>query len=161
MSGCRCNHVLPQSKVTFTKQLALPRQEFKCCVKTNELKKGSCLQEVQDWHQFVRTHITIAVLVQFIQALVPNIVHEAGISLLGNERLRDGSYSAISFLMHCVAFSELLEFQTFFFKSHHVLMFSEQVDLEARRYHLPVWLLITDHWASFWACCIEPRNKCS
>lgn len=93
----------------------------------------------------MRTHIIVAVLVRFTQTLVPNIVHEAGISLLGNERLRDGSYSAISFLMHCVAFSELLEFWTLFFKSDNVLMFLEQVtDLEARRDHLLVWLLITD-----------------
>lgn len=60
--------------------------------------------------------LSIAVLVRFTQALVPNIVHEAGISLLGNKRLRDGSYSAILFVMHCVAFSELLKFQSFFFK---------------------------------------------
>lgn len=38
----------------------------------------------------MRTRVTIAVLVQFTQALVPNIAHEAGVSLLGNERLRDG-----------------------------------------------------------------------
>lgn len=48
--------------------------------------------------------------------------------------------------MHCIAFSELIEFQTFFFKSDHVLMFLEQItDLEASRDHLLVWLLITDH----------------
>lgn len=49
--------------------------------------------------------------------------------------------------MHRVAFSELTEFQTFFFKSDHVLiMFFEQVtDLEARRDYLLVWLLATDH----------------
>lgn len=94
----------------------------------------------------MRTCITIAVLVQFTQALAPNIVHEADISLLGNERLKDGGYSAISFLLHCVAFLELLEFQAFFFKSDHVLMFLEQfTDLEAKRYNLLVWLLITDH----------------
>lgn len=55
---------------------------------------------------------------------MPDIVHEAGISMLENGRLRHGSYCAISFLMHCLVFSELLEAQTSF-KSDHVLMFLE------------------------------------
>lgn len=65
--------------------------------------------------------------------------------------------------MHCVAFSELTEFQTFFVKSDHVLiMFFEQVrDLEDRRDYLLVWLLATDHWASSWALYTELRNQCS
>jgi len=77
---------------------------------------------------------------------VPN-VHEAGISLLGNERLRDGELLChFIFNVLLYHFSEFLEFQTFFFKSDNALMFLEQVtDLEARRCHLFVWLLITDH----------------
>lgn len=91
---------------------------------------------------------------------MPDIVHEVGISMLENGRLRHGSYCAISFLMHCLVFSELLEAQTSF-KSDHVLMFLEQVtDPEGRRYHLFVWFLITDHWASSWDLRTDPRNQC-
>lgn len=64
---------------------------------------------------------------------MPDIVCEAGISMLTNGSLRHGSYSAISFLMQCMAFLELLGVQAFF-KSDHKVMFLEQVtDSEDRR----------------------------
>lgn len=47
--------------------------------------------------------------------------------------------------MHCIAFSELLEVQAFLKSDHKVMSLEQVTDPEGRRYHLFIWLLITDH----------------
>lgn len=63
--------------------------------------------------------------------------------------------------MHCIAFSELLEVQAFLKSDHKVMSLEQVTDPEGRRYHLFIWLLITDHWAASWDRCTDTSNQCS